>query len=306
MQNLSRVARITRQHRAGFLFPFALWRLKYGLFGRNGVFRDAPSGPSKRTVRYLDREFELHPSGKGLSEEMALFGTHEPVATRFYLQHLHKGDHVLDLGSNLGYYLLLAAQAVGLSGRVLGFEPAPGVYAILERNVERSALKNIQIFPWAIGNRNGTTEFYESKIPNWGSMFKSDRCFQTGKITVPLARLDDILKQFPGLHPNVLRTDVEGGELAVLEGAGEVLAKYRPIMTRKMVSNCVARSPGTADCFGSRRGNGWHSLGYCEIHLGWWSTCLPCYPGSLRVAGLLFALLGQVHNWARTGPNRSS
>ena len=64
-------------------------------------------------VRYLNQDFELHPSGRGVSEEMAFFGTHEPVATEAYLEHLREGDHVLDVGANLGYYLLLAARSAG-------------------------------------------------------------------------------------------------------------------------------------------------------------------------------------------------
>ena len=186
---------------------------------RNGTSGVSPWRPNTTAVRFLDQEFELHPSGMGLSEEMALFGTHEPVATRVYLEHLNEGNHVLDVGSNLGYYLLLAAHAVGARGQVLGFEPATDVYAILKRNINRSNFSHIQVFPWAIGERDGSVQFYESEVPNWGSIVQDDRILQNRTVTVPVKRLDDLLKQFPGFRPDVLRMDVEGGEIAILEGA---------------------------------------------------------------------------------------
>ena len=242
MQMLRKAIRFYRQHGPGFVFRRALLRFDYHRFERRRTVRDFRSKPNVSTVRFLDQEFELHPSGKGVSEEMAFFGTHEPVATAVYLEHLQEGDHVLDVGANLGYYLLLAAQAVGPSGKILGFEPARDVYSILERNVARSGLPHIKVFPWAIGGSNGSTDFYESEIPNLGSVIQDHRCSQT-RTTVPIKRLDDLLNEFPGFHPNVLRMDVEGGELTVLEGAQQTLQKYRPTLFIEFHTNLLGWKP---------------------------------------------------------------
>ena len=155
---------------------------------------------------------------------------HEPYATTAYLKYLSPGDHVIDVGSNLGYYLLLAARRIGSSGRLLGFEPAPGVYEILERNVGRSGHKNIQVAPWAIGANSGTLQFYESEVPNWGSVFQDSRLQQTRTTTVPVKTLDEVVRDTLGFHPKALRMDVEGAELMVLEGAREVLQRYKPCL----------------------------------------------------------------------------
>lgn len=229
MQNLKKAVELYRRGGSELVLRRALFRFEYERFQRRRAVRDFRSKPDA-TARYLDQDFELHPSGKGLSEEMALFGSHEPVATAVYLRHLSKGDHVLDVGSNLGYYLLLAARAVGSSGQVLGFEPASDVYAILERNVARSGQKNIQIFPWAVGAQNGTVEFYESEIPNWGSLVHSDQLLPSRTSVVPMKKLDSLLDEFPGFHPNVLRMDVEGGELMALEGAQTIMRKFKPCL----------------------------------------------------------------------------
>ncbi len=227
-QYLKKAVQFLYMHGPGFVLRKALWRLQYAHFRRQCDSWHARIGAKPMTVRFLNQEFELHPSGKGLSEEILLLGAHEPMCTKAYLQLLQEGDQVLDVGSNLGYYLLLAGRAVGPSGRVMGFEPARDVYAILQRNVVRSGLKNIQVFPWAVGNRSEDIEFYGSEIPSWGSLIREKNLLQSQPTTVPAKRLDDLLDEFPGLRPTVLRMDVEGGELMALEGAQRLLLKYRP------------------------------------------------------------------------------
>jgi FkbM family methyltransferase len=137
---------------------------------------------------------------------------------------------VLDVGSNLGYYLLLAARRVGSTGRLLGFEPAPGVYELLESNVRRSGYKTIDVSPCALGATSGTIQFYESEIPNWGSVFQDSRLQQTRETTVVAKTVDQIVGETSGFRPNALRMDVEGAELMVLEGARTVLKRYKPCL----------------------------------------------------------------------------
>jgi FkbM family methyltransferase len=227
-QYLKKAVQFFYLHGPGFVLRKTLWRYQYTLFRRKCDARHRGMGAKPMTVRFLDQEFELHPSGRGLSEEIMLLGAHEPVCTRFYLQHLREGDQVLDVGSNLGYYVLLAARAVGPTGRVLGFEPARDVYAILERNVARSGLANIRVFPWAISNRSKAIEFYGSEIPSWGSLIREQNLLQADPTIVPAKKLDELLDEFPRFRPTVLRMDVEGGELMALEGAQHLLREYKP------------------------------------------------------------------------------
>jgi FkbM family methyltransferase len=225
---LKKAGRFLYLHGPRFVLRKALWRYQYTRFRRRCAAWRAGTVEKPVTVRFLDQEFELHPSFMGLSEEIVMLGTHEPVCTRVYLQHLRKGDHVLDVGSNLGYYALLAARAIGPAGRVLGFEPARDVYSILERNVARSGLTNIQVFPWAISDRSEPIEFYGSEVPSWGSLIQEKDLLQAKPTTVQAKKLDDLLDEFPRFRPTVLRMDVEGGELMALEGAQRLLRECKP------------------------------------------------------------------------------
>ncbi len=210
-------------------FRKAMWKLHYERFERrtNGTaFRDQIPD----TVQFLGQDFKLHPSKRGVSEELYLFHVHEPTSTEKYLACLSHGDHVLDVGSNIGYYAVLAADKVGRTGRVIGCEPSPGVFEILKQNVQRFDPFNVEVFPWAVGAKSGTLQFYESEIPNWGSLFPNSTLMQTCTTIVTAKTVDEIVDGISGFRPTALRMDVEGAELMVLEGAREVLRNYKPCL----------------------------------------------------------------------------
>jgi FkbM family methyltransferase len=195
---------------------------------RGRAFRNGNSGP--KIISLFGDDLELHASMRGINESLYLFGAHEPIASAIYSKLLAPGGHVIDVGSNIGYFLRLARNAIGDSGKILGFEPVPGNFEILTRNVCRTPQQNIQIFPWAIGERNETADFYESQVPNWGSLIRDDSLLPKGVIPVEVKTLDNILKDFPTFRPTALRMDVDGGELMILSGARQVLLEYRPLL----------------------------------------------------------------------------
>jgi FkbM family methyltransferase len=218
----------TREYGAADAFRRAAWKVCRARFDRLKKRRSSLSAPP--VIRFLDQEFELHPSRLGVSAELALYGVHEPMATRVYLETLSPGDHVIDVGSNIGYWLLQAARRIGESGRMLAFEPVPGPREILQRNIQRSGISNVELSPWAIGRENGNAELYESQVPNWGSLVRHDGLLQTRTLPVEIRKLDDVVKESAGFRPTMLRMDVEGAELMVLEGAQNLLGKYKPCL----------------------------------------------------------------------------
>ena len=100
---------------------------------------------------------------------------------------------------------------------------------------------NIRIFPWALGARNETANFYESEIPNWGSLVHNTKLLPTRQTPVEVRRLDDVLQEVPDFRPTVLRMDVEGGELMVLAGAREVIRSYKPLLFIEFHSFALGR-----------------------------------------------------------------
>ena len=221
-------ARFLRKHGPAIAARRVIWKYYYERFQKQIANRAAQTGKDALSLQFLGAAFDLHPTKRGLSEELAMFGTHEPLATSSYLEFVKPGDQVIDVGSNIGYWLLLAASKIGTSGRILGFEPVPAVFEILKRNIQHAGYSNVELYPWAIGSKAGNAEFYQSKIPNWGSLIQDNRLLPTGSYQVSVKKLDDILDDHPSLRPTILRMDVEGAELMVLEGARRIVSRFKP------------------------------------------------------------------------------
>ena len=159
-------------------------------------------------------------------------GLYEPEAMQSIRRLVNAGDCCIDVGANLGYYTISLANWVGPSGLVVAFEPFPGNFAILEKNVHLNRLQNVILEPSALSDCKGSLQLIYgaeeqfSATPSVGGYaVEGDRV----SITVPTRRLDDYVAGL-GKAPDFIKIDVEGAELAVLEGARRTLAAVRPTL----------------------------------------------------------------------------
>jgi len=90
-------------------------------------------------------------------------GGYENTETELFEECIKKGDVVLDLGANIGYYTLIAAKLVGESGKVYAFEPDPTNYSFLKKSVEMNNYKNIVCEQKAVSNKNGKVRLFLDK-----------------------------------------------------------------------------------------------------------------------------------------------
>jgi FkbM family methyltransferase len=159
-------------------------------------------------------------------------GLYEPEATQSIRRVVMAGDCCMDVGANLGYYTISMANWVGSHGLVVAFEPFPANFETLKRNVHLNRLQNVILEPAALSNRNGSlrliygvNEQFSATPSVSGYAVEGDR----DSIEVPTRRLDDYVAEL-GRMPTFIKIDVEGAELAVLEGARNTLAAVRPIL----------------------------------------------------------------------------
>ena len=71
---------------------------------------------------------------------------------------------VVDIGANYGSYTLIASKLVGNDGRVYAFEPEPGNYDILVKNIEMNGYTNVTPIRKAVSNKQGKVRLYVDKI----------------------------------------------------------------------------------------------------------------------------------------------
>src|SRR5262245_22362277 len=74
----------------------------------------------------------------GLYARLVGLRRHPNLEKILYLRLIRRGDAVLDVGANTGYYTLLFSHLAGAHGRVHAFEPVPPTFALLSRNTRRA------------------------------------------------------------------------------------------------------------------------------------------------------------------------
>lgn len=136
----------------------------------------------------------------------------------------------IDVGTHTGDILDVLLQQ-SPNGTHFGFEPIPLLYQQLQ--TKYSSNSNVQLFDYALCNNNGSTSFnYVTSNPSYSGIKKRnyDRKGETDtEIVVKTARLDDLLLQQTA-KIDLIKIDVEGGELDVLKGASALLTRDKPVV----------------------------------------------------------------------------
>ena len=140
------------------------------------------------------------------------------VDERYLIQGLLRpGMTVVDVGANIGYYLLMFQQVVGVDGFVICIEPSEENLLELEKNIRLNRFENVILHKVAVGMMEGNTGL-RSGI-NSGVVKEGQ-----GDYLVPMRRLDFLIER----KVDFLKIDVEGFEGQVIQGAREVIRRDRP------------------------------------------------------------------------------
>jgi FkbM family methyltransferase len=142
---------------------------------------------------------------------------------------LEPGEWAVDVGANIGHMSAIMAQRVGTSGKVLAFEPQPRVLQELHYNVALWAknpnLATILVYPVALSDssREGLLGLPAELNKNGGLASvvtaETDKTKFADSVSITLEKFDAVV---PANKPiGLLKIDVEGHELAVLNGATE-------------------------------------------------------------------------------------
>jgi FkbM family methyltransferase len=140
----------------------------------------------------------------------------------YVLKHIRPGDTVVDVGAFIGDHTVAYADAVGKEGEVYAYEPNPTAFKCLVHNTE--GMSNVFGFCHALGSTNGLEQM-DFSIPNAASNYINHE----GKgASIQVRPLDVDAALFHRL--DLIKIDVEGYELNVLQGAEKVIEKFHPIM----------------------------------------------------------------------------
>jgi FkbM family methyltransferase len=137
---------------------------------------------------------------------------------------LEPGELAIDVGANIGHMTGLMALRTGPGGRIVAFEPLPEIFRALSHNVDswrRSApLAQIDLQQAAVSNQSGHMVMHLPRgfVTNHGTASLEDLGPDSVRaMSVTVTTLDQIIPV--DTRVGVMKLDIEGHELAALEGA---------------------------------------------------------------------------------------
>jgi FkbM family methyltransferase len=179
----------------------------------------------KRAARVFGARVELDLTDA--IQRWIYMGVFEPEETAIVRTWLHPGMTFLDVGANVGYFTLLAASRVGVSGRVHAIEPSPYAFGRAADTVSANALHMVRLHQLGLSDTEGELTLY---VQADGSGFHSPSMSpEIGgePVAVAVRRLDDLLDEAGIDTVDLMKLDVEGHELHVLRGGRSALESGR-------------------------------------------------------------------------------
>ena len=158
---------------------------------------------------------------------------------------LSPGATFVDVGANFGTFSLLASRLVGSTGRVIAIEPQERLASFIEESNALSGAGNCEVHRVACGKSNGEASLLipadDSGRAGFFQGFSGRK--QHTSTTVPVTTLDFILRDVDA--GTVIKIDVEGSELHVLDGGAGFISSHHPAIMIEINPWSAAASGGT-------------------------------------------------------------
>ena len=140
-----------------------------------------------------------------------------------------------DVGANVGLYIWEVSK-VCPNRNILAFEPDPENVKLLEKTLSAANLQNLEICNYALSNQNGEVLFFQDSLTSatgcvagkekpWIEQYLNS---SANEIRVKTKTLDSVVSD--DNNPSLIKIDVEGHEVEVLEGGRKTLAKIKPLL----------------------------------------------------------------------------
>ncbi|MEX0790133.1 MAG: FkbM family methyltransferase, partial [Actinomycetota bacterium] len=147
----------------------------------------------------------------------------------------------IDVGANIGLYSL-ALSVLAPGGRIYAFEPSRDAFNYLQENLAQNRAANVAASQLALGNSTGSVRFHEIPFFTAGSFTVDESCFLTSEILgstffeAPCTTLDEFVRSEGLDRLDLVKIDVEGGEMSVIEGALQTIEQHHPLVVLEFSS----------------------------------------------------------------------
>ncbi len=172
-------------------------------------------------------------------------GTHEEWLNNVFaeLLDLRKGTFI-DVGANVGQTLIKILR-IDNDRQYIGFEPQIACSFFINRFLADNRLESHKIIPIGLSNHSGLVKLHTRNASDpAASMIENFRPinFYASYQYTYVARGDDVLSEFNIDAISVLKIDVEGGELEVMEGLTRIITQHTPFIVFEVLNHYIAIS----------------------------------------------------------------
>jgi len=171
--------------------------------------------------------FWLNPN-KYLDQSIINTGKFEIESTNVVKKLVEKGDTVLDIGANIGYYTVLFSKIIGEKGKVYAFEPTDYYFKVLLENLDANKIQNCEFFNFGFSYKESEVDIFIgdcSATIHWSADTKPLK-----KEKIKLKSLDSFAQKIKLKKLDFIKIDVDGHEPSFFAGAWKTLEKFNPII----------------------------------------------------------------------------
>ncbi len=152
------------------------------------------------------------------------------------VRYLQKDKVFYDIGANVGYMSVEVARFFNDQVSVIAVEPQPDLALAIARSARLNGFDRLKVLAVMLGNTSGPGRLFIGSHQIHASAVAREKRSKT--LTCPAATIDEMVASGKIPPPDVIKIDIEGGELAAFQGAGNTLASHRPVI----VFECDANS----------------------------------------------------------------
>jgi FkbM family methyltransferase len=161
----------------------------------------------------------------GVSRGIFAKGEFDPKVFNPIRTVLQPGGTFLDVGANVGFYSMLALDAIGLGGVVHAFEMDERPRLCLRKTIAHEQIRNLTLHEFAAGNRDGTIGVSMHEDSGNSGVTETG-----GQRQVAVRKLDTWWHESGTKKIQAIKMDIEGAELPALQGAEHMLRAERPLL----------------------------------------------------------------------------
>ncbi len=239
-------------------FPLRCFQRGLQVLHTVGLFR-LPRNP---VCRSFDGNMVINLAPCDTLTKRVWFGGYFQYDEEWFLRDFLRSDMVvIDAGANVGYMTLIVARRVQPQGAVHSFEPVGSTFDLLSRNIQENGLEKIaNPNKRALGDTTGDSVFFDrcERHSDLNRRSARDEVHRPGDgwqstEEVLTITLDDYVREKALPRVDLLKMDVEGSEMLLVKGAGQVLSRFHPTLVCEFNNPALTR-------LGSSSGQLWSAL----------------------------------------------